>query len=185
MKGRYCWLVLAALLTVVLSVGVVARAAESGDAGSDKPKAEKEGGAAKPTLEQRLKNLQVALDKFCERHFGNIPRTIDALVEYLAEKEKGLINPETNKKIVMNEKMAGKSSPSIKKPSEFVTFYADKPTPGKGRATVFGDGKVKYLDEKTFARKLAASIATRLQLESTDREAMRERRGSRRRGPRK
>ncbi len=193
MKGRHCWLALAALLAVVLLLGVVARAAESGDPagdkpkaeqeqtpGEDQPKAEKKDEAEKPTLEQRLKNLQAALDKWVERHLGRIPRSIDQLVDYLEEKEKGLINPDTDQKIVMNEKMAGMSSQTIAKPAEFVTFYSATETAGKGRATIFGDGKVKYLDNKTFTKMLGASVATRMRLESTDIEEMRVRRSGRR-----
>ena len=182
MRMRYVVFTGVLLLAAVLITGVSARGAESAAPPAAEPEAEEtpsepaEGEEAEITLDQRLKNLQAALEKYCDRHFGRIPRTIDALVEYLKEKEKGLINPETNKPIVMNPKMVNMSSETITNPSVFITFHADKDTPNKGRAVIFGDSKVKYLKKEEFNRLLKASVATRIRRDSTDRQGMGRRR---------
>ncbi len=177
MKRQHWWPVVLLALLAVLFMGVSSAVAQEKPAAKEKdsqtPKVntEKKAGTQKkssdeeekPTLEKRLKALQEALSKYVSRSiFGPIPRRIDSLARLLKEGKKGLINPETGKQIVMNPQMAGTHSVTIKKPEEFITFYADKDTPNKGRAVVFGDGKVKYLDKKTFLKMLRASVGRRM-----------------------
>jgi len=108
-------------------------------------------------LEQRLKDLQQALEAATRANQRRIPKDIKLVVKYLSTKEKGLLNPETGKPIMINEGMLGKHEVTVEKPKEFITFYADQPTPNKGRAVIFGDNTIKYLSEEEFKKAIEAS----------------------------
>lgn len=159
-------LVLTVALLAVFVVGSYCLAAEGGSA--EKPKedvkpAEKEGEeeVVVLSLEERLKQLQMALSRMTARSH-RIPTKIDSLARFIKEREKGLINPETGKPIIMNPKMAGQDDRSIKKPGEFLTFWADKDTPGKGRCVIYGDSKIAYLNAKDLKKAQDSSVAHRL-----------------------
>lgn len=161
MKVKRLWAVLMALLAVTLVVAPMAMA-QSEDKPAEKKveKAEKPKKAAPsgPTLDGRLKKLNEALILFCKNNNSMAPVKIKQLARLLKEEKKGLINPETGKAILMNAKMKKVRENQIEKPEEFITFYADAPTEGKGRAALFGDGTIKYMKEKAFKTALKKSV---------------------------
>lgn len=173
MKFKHFWLA-ALVCGFIFAACFVAAAAESGEAGekpADEPAAEDTEGEkaeaekAKTPLEQRLLNLYDALLKFTQEHNRLTPLRIDQLTTYLKEAEKGLLNPETDKPLVMNAKMRGVHEGLIEKPETFITFYAEKDTKDKGRAVVYGDKALKYLTPKQLREGLAASAPKRLSAE--------------------
>jgi len=168
MKFRHFWLA-ALVCGFIFAACFTAVAAESGEGDekkTDKPAAEKaEGENAGTPLERRLLNLYDALVEYTNEHNRRIPRRLEQLTSYLKEGEKGLINPETEKKLEMNPRMRGIREERIEKPEKFITFYAEKDTKDKGRAVVFGDKVLKYLNEKKFKEALAASVPKRLTAE--------------------
>jgi len=127
-----------------------------------------------PTLEKRLKGLQDALEAATSKTH-KVPGKIDALVDRLEEGKKGLINPESGKQIQVNAAMLNKYESSIRDPKTFITFYADQDTPGKGRAVIFADGKLKYLQKEAFDKALEASkpkTMTREEIQAAREEAL-------------
>jgi len=123
-----------------------------------KPEEKKE----EATLETRLTELQKAVENATEKTKHAIPKTIDELVQYLPDKEKGLVNPETGGKLLMNEGMASRDDRQILKAEGFVTFYAEKDTPGKGRAVICADSVIKYLNAEELKKALEASKLNKL-----------------------
>lgn len=164
MKVKHLWSVLAALMAVALLVAPVT-AAQSEDKPAEKKeeKTEKPEKAApsKPTIDGRLKKLHEALIVFCKNNNSMAPREIKELIRLLKEGKKGIINPETGKPILMNANMKRVQENRIEKPDAFITFYANAPTEGKGRAALFGDGKIKYMKEKAFKAALKKSVPRR------------------------
>lgn len=113
-------------------------------------------------LETQLTVLQQALEKASADARNRIPANAQGLLPYLKNKEKDFINPETQQNILSNTDMWGKFESRITKPEEFVTFYADAPTPDKGRAVMFADGTIKYLSEEQFKKAMEASKIKRM-----------------------
>ncbi len=151
--GKAGWvLTLALVLSVVFVAGSTAYAAEE----------KKDEGTAAPApavpktkaeiLKERLEAMQKALEACSTKNQNDMPADTKELIEFLPNKEKDLINPETEKPIVMNPTLAGQTPRQIEKPEEFITFWADQPTAGTGRAVITASGVVKYLDEKAFKK---------------------------------
>jgi len=188
MKGaRIRLLALAAALAVLFVCGLVLAAEEPKK--TEEPKAEgggEQAAAAEMTPEQmqavlqkRLKDLRVALEKATKENRGRIPKDTSALVQFLPNKQKDLINPETNNPIVMNSEMANKAEDLIENPKTFITFYADKPTPEKGRAAIFASGTIKYFTKEDEFDKALKESKTRV-LSREERRDRREERMDRR-----
>lgn len=165
MKFRHFWLA-ALVCGFIFAACFTAVAAESGEGDekkADEPAAEKaEGENTGTPLERRLLNLYDALVEYTNEHNHLTPRRIQQLTAYLKEAEKGLVNPETEKQLEMNLKMRGIHEARIENAVKFITFYAEKDTKDKGRAVVFGDKTLKYLNKKEFRETLAASVPKRL-----------------------
>jgi len=156
---------LSGILAVALGLLLVASVAVLAAEGEEKPAAEEK---PKATLDQRLTNLYQALVKYSATHRRMTPLGIEKLVEYLPEGKEGLINPDTGKPLEMNPKMRSVFEMTIKKPAEFVAFYAEAETAGKGRATMFCDGKIQYLGKKAFTEALEKSTPKKLSDEERD-----------------
>ena len=178
MKVKRLWTVLAALMAVALLV-VPVTAAQSEDKPAEKKeekaekkeeKAEKPVKAApsEPTIDGRLKKLNEALIVFCKNNNKMAPAEIKQLARLLKEGKNGLINPETGKPILMNRQMRRIKEYRIEKPAAFITFYSNAPTEGKGRAVLFGDGKIKYMKEKAFKTALKKSVPRRMTLDERE-----------------
>lgn len=124
------------------------------------------------TVEVRLAGLQKALEKAAEANWTKMPESMDALVKYLPNGEKDLINPETGGKFLMNKKMGGRFERTIVNAGRFITFYADQETPNMGRAVIYANGKTAYLSAEEFKKQLDASTCRAI--DRDEMEAMRD-----------
>ena len=97
-------------------------------------------------LEQRLYRLYDAMIVFTQRNYDQIPMNINRLIPLLEERERGLINPETNAMIEMNPRMRGIHHWRIVDPTKFITFVAAADNErDEGHAVIFGDRRIEYL----------------------------------------
>ena len=122
----------------------------------------------KTPLENRLMQVQLAIESFAAAHNHRLPQDINGLAGLLENGENDLVNPETGRPVLMNKAMPSGSDDRIKKPSEFATFWADQPTQGKGRAVIFANRVIKYLSEDEFKKVVAASVFPKLTVEDME-----------------